>query len=91
MIKSCLDQLNKWVEGEFTHNTERDECCPDFSCCCPDTFVQDKEVRIKFRDAYVAGNKDFMNKILMIFLAESISKMSDKKVYITGDGDTKEI
>jgi len=27
------EQLAKWVNGESIHNKERDECCPDFSCC----------------------------------------------------------
>ena len=28
-------QMEKWLAGHPEHNTERDECCPDFSCCQP--------------------------------------------------------
>lgn len=27
------EQLQLWVNGDSVHNDERDECCPDFSCC----------------------------------------------------------
>jgi len=91
MIQSCLDQLNKWVEGEPTHNTERDECCPDFSCCHPSAFTKDKVERIKFRDAYLAGDTELQEKMLMMFLAGSLPKMTDAKVYIAGDVDTPEV
>ena len=91
MIQSCLDQLNKWVEGTSEHNTERDECCPDFSCCTPGAFVEDKVVRTKFRDAYLKGDVELQEKMLMMFLAGSVSKMTDKKIYIAGDADTPEV
>jgi hypothetical protein len=91
MIQSCLDQLNKWVEGISEHNTERDECCPDFSCCHPSAFVKDKVARTKFRDAYLAGNEELQEKMLMMFLAGSVPKMTDVKVYIAGDADTPEV
>ena len=29
------EQLGKWLAGDSVHNKERDECCPDFSCCRP--------------------------------------------------------
>lgn len=27
------DQVDLWVQGQSVHNPDRDECCPDFSCC----------------------------------------------------------
>ena len=30
---SIYYQMWLWVFGKSTHNTLRDECCPDFSCC----------------------------------------------------------
>jgi hypothetical protein len=27
------EQLDFWIKGINIHNDERDECCPDFSCC----------------------------------------------------------
>jgi hypothetical protein len=89
--QSCLDQLNKWVEGISEHNTEMDECCPDFSCCHPEAFVQDKVARIAFRDAYLEGNVELQEKMLMMFLAGSIPKMTNKKIYIAGDADIHEV
>lgn len=32
---SLYYQMWLWVFGKSTHNTLRDECCPDFSCCYP--------------------------------------------------------
>jgi hypothetical protein len=31
--------------GNPYHNKIDDECCPDFSCCVPDMFEQDREKR----------------------------------------------
>jgi len=33
------DQLKHWLSGDSRHNTERDECCPDFSCCYPELLA----------------------------------------------------
>jgi hypothetical protein len=42
----CLDQTSAWAQGHVFHNAIDDECCPDFSCCKPEMFIQDKEKRI---------------------------------------------
>jgi hypothetical protein len=44
--RRCLAQTEAWVEGFPFHNREDNECCPDFSCCRPDMFTQEKEKRI---------------------------------------------
>lgn len=31
-----LEQIEKWAAGESIHNPDRNECCPDFSCCFPE-------------------------------------------------------
>ena len=45
--------IKQWVSGKSQHNIIDNECCPDFSCCYPDLFEQDREKRIdrlnKFR------------------------------------------
>lgn len=38
-IMTPAEQLRRWVAGESVHNgpsPDRGECCPDFSCCCPE-------------------------------------------------------
>jgi len=50
-----------WVAGESQHNEVDDECCPDFSCCCPTLFEQDKEKRVaQFNKQYAPATiEDF--------------------------------
>lgn len=33
-------QCLRWAEGKPYHEPINDECCPDFSCCCPDLFTK---------------------------------------------------
>ena len=86
------EQLDKWVEGESIHRgttREEEECCPDFSCCCPECLAPKKE-RELFREAYLKENNDLQEQMLMMFLGSAISKKTDKKVYIAGDAETHE-
>jgi len=72
-------QLQLWVDGESVHNSTRDECCPDFSCCSPE-LLADKKTRMLFRDS----TDEIRHSMLMGFLGELIS---DKKVYIAGQAE----
>lgn len=74
------EQLAKWVEGESLCPNDRDECCPDFSCCCPDIKTP-KELRQRFVDA---TDKE-RHSMLMMFLGGAMSKLTDKNVHIAGD------
>jgi hypothetical protein len=47
------EQLDLWLRGESVHNPTTDECCPDFSCCCPDLKQSDED-----RARYYAHIKD---------------------------------
>ncbi len=38
-------QTLKWAMGQPHHNNIDDECCPDFSCCCPEMFELDDAKR----------------------------------------------
>jgi hypothetical protein len=38
-------QALKWAMGQPYHNRIDDECCPDFSCCCPELFESDSQKR----------------------------------------------
>lgn len=42
-----IDQGRAWVAGESKHNQIDDECCPDFSCCVPTLFEQDRAKRVQ--------------------------------------------
>jgi hypothetical protein len=43
----CDNQLKEWAKGNAIHNNVDNECCPDFSCCCPE-LLSTKEDRYKF-------------------------------------------
>lgn len=68
-------QLSSWLEGKPFHNTDDDECCPDFSCCKPEA-LQPLEVRKLFCE-----RPELRDGLLMQFLSEALS---DEKVHIAG-------
>ena len=67
-------QLEFWVRGKSIHNSRRDECCPDFSCCQP-KLAWPKEKRIKFAVACV--NEDSM-------LMDALVGLTGDDVYVAG-------
>jgi hypothetical protein len=48
-------QLELWVGGQSVHNTARDECCPDFSCCMQE-MLWTVEKRKEFAEAFIDEN-----------------------------------
>ena len=75
------DQLAKWVAGESVHNDERNECCPDFSCCKPELLAP-KDVREKFVAADEEGRMAFLGH----FLGAALALAGAAKVHIVGEG-----
>ena len=76
------EQLDLWIEGKSVHNKERDECCPDFSCCEP-SLLAPKEARIAFKKA----NEETRMGMLGVFLSGAVSKAAEEaRVYIAGEG-----
>ena len=69
------EQLNEWVNGNSIHNYDRNECCPDFSCC-QKHYKATKEEREIFRDRL-----ELREKMLMGFLAGAIA---NEKIHIAG-------
>ena len=70
-----IEQLDKWCDGESIHNGETSDegiCCPDFSCCTPE-IVTPIEIRKRFRKAFVDGDEDTINKMLMMFMGGMLS------------------
>ncbi len=73
------EQMDLWVEGKSVHNPDRDECCPDFSCCRPDLLAPVEERKL-FRD-----RPEIRHDMLMMFLSKAIASYNpDKKVYVAG-------
>ena len=75
------EQLAKWLEGESIHNTTRDECCPDFSCCKPELLADEKT-----RKAFVnTDDREIRCQFLGMFLGAAMELAAEgKKVYIAG-------
>lgn len=81
MTTSSDHQLAAWLEGAPEHNTEDDECCPDFSCCRPKLLAPEHE-----RRAYVEADEEGRMKFLGGFLGRAMSTYKPKtKVHIAGD------
>lgn len=57
------EQLDLWVSGKPVHNAERDECCPDFSCCRPHLLASEEE-RIAFKNATEGQRVGILAKFL---------------------------
>lgn len=52
---NCLGQLKDWVNGDCHHSYtpgHGEECCPEFSCCYPDMFEQDRAKRVERYNQY---------------------------------------
>ena len=73
---TALEQCKKWVKGNSIHDTEKDACCPDFSCCNKNinTPVKTKE---RFLKAFIEEDDILITEMLMMFLGEAF-----KNVYI---------
>lgn len=54
--ESVDEQGKAWVDGNPMHNTYRDECTPDFSCCNRDLFIKDRATRLAVHNAWAAEN-----------------------------------
>jgi hypothetical protein len=79
MDQSVKNQLEKWVEGTSIHNTERDECCPDFSCCQKE-YLAPKHEREAFAKAVMEDNHQVAQQMLMGFLSASMGGYSGGRV-----------
>lgn len=77
--ESIEHQLKEWIAGRPWHNTVRDECCPDFSCCRPN-LLWPEDVRQKFANATGEMRSNMlMSSIGGLFADEG------KTVHIAGD------
>lgn len=74
------EQLELWLKGESVHNQEREECCPDFSCCKPKLLAP-----LRTRKAFVAADGRGREAMLMMFLGKAIPLLTDDDIYVAGD------
>lgn len=81
--ESMEHQLLEWVKGRSLHNPVRNECCPDFSCCCPDGLM-DEDVRIKFSNAVKMHDDKTKMAILGMALA-GITSSAGLNAHIVGE------
>lgn len=78
-------QLERWVAGDPVHNSETDECCPDFSCCRPD-LIWPVEDRRKFAEAYINEDSETTHFMCMDALGDLVKSLNEK-VHIAGESD----
>ena len=80
MGEGIAEQLAEWVKGNPQHNTIRDECCPDFSCCQP-ILLAPEEIRREFAEAGEAKRQG----MLMQFLGAALALTGKRdETYIAG-------
>ena len=61
------EQLAEWVKGNSIHNPDRDECCPDFSCCDHSLLASEED-----RKAFADGDQVVRDKLLAKFLSNML-------------------
>lgn len=81
--ESVAHQLKHWVNGVPLHNTIRDECCPDFSCCSGGKIMP-IVVREKFNQAVCDDDITTQMQILNMALSFAFAD-ADVNVHIIGD------
>jgi len=79
------EQVDLWVQGRSVHNPDRDECCPDFSCCQPDLLAP-----VEVRKAFQAAGEQQRIKFLSQFLGALVEKMAPTKDIYVATGDAEE-
>jgi hypothetical protein len=63
-----INNLEQWVAGNPVHDNERNECCPDFSCCKPHLLASEEE-----RKEFISSTPARRASMLMIFLDRMLS------------------
>ena len=81
--ESVTHQVENWADGLPLHNTVRDECCPDFSCCNGGKMMAE-ESRQRLLDAHNKGDSELVETICLMGLS-SLCADSDVSVHIAGD------
>lgn len=77
-----VEQMRLWALGISVHNLERDECCPDFSCCSPELLAPEHE-----RQAFVRLDDQKRHEMLMGFLSRMMANEFGERVHLAGQVD----
>ena len=79
------EQLLEWEKGNPLHNPDRDECCPDFSCCTGK--IAPPATRARFVQACNEKDAETTHSMLMMFLGGMLDHQlePDEKVHLAGD------
>ena len=85
--ESVTHQVTCWEDGNPLHNTVRDECCPDFSCCNGGNMMS-KDARTRLLEAHIDGDEETVQQICMMGLSVLVSDI-DVQVHIAGEGTTQ--
>lgn len=73
-------QLELWLAGNPVHNKDRDECCPDFSCCCPELLAP-----LEARELFIASQKSGNEALRFRLLGEFLNRaFASRGVYVAG-------
>jgi len=89
--ESVAHQLKHWVDGIPLHNTVRDECCPDFSCCNGGNIMS-VELRKRFEEAANNDDRSVQTQIMGMALSGLITYLTSDtgvKVHIAGEDPTE--
>ena len=74
-------QLSLWQEGKPIHDTERNACCPDFSCCIPELLAP-QEVRDKFVNGDDGERGRLLHAFLILMLMHNERKLGGARVWV---------
>jgi hypothetical protein len=66
------------------------ECCPDFSCCCPE-LLQPLEVRQAFAAADEKERMKWLGVFLGAMIHESKAELKGTNVYFAGKDPSEEV
>ena len=75
------EQLDRWLAGDSQCPNDRDECCPDFSCC-----VDGIDTPVKVKQRFI-DNPEARDSICMMFLGQLIAaRRKEDEVHVAGMG-----
>ena len=63
--------MRRWLAGDSQHDTVRDECVPDYSCCYPE-LATSHEARQAYMEAHNREDHVELNHLTYAFLARKL-------------------
>lgn len=72
-------QLIEWYRGRSLHDFQREECCPDYSCCEPDLKATFEERRA-FMIAWLCQDRPQVDHMLKLFATRLLTRRQESTV-----------